>query len=305
MKKIILVLLLMMICAAVGLPQKSTSREVDLTVALNSLAENERAFAKLAATQGVREAFLAYIADDCVLFRPKPVSGKKWWSERPAASGLLSWEPSYVDISFAGDLGYSVGPWEFRPKGPDDKPAAYGYYMSIWKKQADGSWKFVIDQGAPTPPHTSKPGFALPRDIKRTPIKNLSADLASVKDELLKFEQAFSKSSSENTLKAFRSYASDDIRLLRPGDLLFIGKDEMEKALTKTPGTLVWEVAQAFTARSGDLGYTFGIFEFSPSANSDKPGTSQKGNYVHIWKKSADGKWKVVFEVLNPYGISG
>lgn len=305
MKRLTLIILLMTTCAIVGQSQKSNSRKVDYTAALNSLADNERAFARMAAEQGTRAAFLAYIADDCVLFRPTPVDGKKWWTERPAGSGLLSWEPDYVDISRGGDLGYSVGPWEFRQKGPDDKPAAYGYYMSIWKKQADGSWKFVIDQGAPTPPHTEKPLFSLPKDIKRIPITNLSVDLAQVKDELLKLEQAFSKSSSENTLEAFRLYASDDIRILRPGNFPFVGKDEMEKALTKTPGTLVWAAAQAFTARSGDLGYTFGTFEFSRSANGDKPDTAQKGNYVHIWKKSNDGKWKVAFEVLNPYGISG
>src|SRR5580765_7016673 len=112
-----------------------------------ALAQMERDFAKAAATKGTRDAFLEFLADDGVLFQPGPVNGKKFWTERQPRKGLLSWEPIFADVSRAGDLGYTTGPWEFRPNGADDQPVAFGQYFTIWKKQSDGSWKFVLDRG--------------------------------------------------------------------------------------------------------------------------------------------------------------
>src|SRR5207247_10493376 len=89
-----------------------------------AIAEAERAFAKAAATKGTRDAFLEFLADDGIIFQPGPVNAKKFWGERPSRRGLLSWEPIFSDVSRAGDLGYTTGPWEFRPNGPDDQPLA-------------------------------------------------------------------------------------------------------------------------------------------------------------------------------------
>ena len=112
-----------------------------------ALVEMEHAFAKAAATKGTRDAFLEFLADDGIIFQPGPVNGKKFWGERQPRNGLLSWEPIFADVSRAGDLGYTTGPWEFRPNGPDDQPVAFGQYFTIWKKQRDGSWKAVLDRG--------------------------------------------------------------------------------------------------------------------------------------------------------------
>src|ERR1041384_3099053 len=114
------------------------------------LVEMEHAFAKAAATKGTRDAFLEFLADDGIIFQPGPVNGKKYWSERQPRKGLLSWEPVFADVSRAGDLGYTTGPWEFRPNGPDDQPVAFGQYFTIWKKQKDGDWKAVLDRGVGT-----------------------------------------------------------------------------------------------------------------------------------------------------------
>src|SRR5436853_2293562 len=125
----------------------SAQRHNQRTQNRRALVEMEHAFAKAAATKGTRDAFLEFLADDGVIFQPGPVNGKKFWSERQPRKGLLSWEPIFADVSRAGDLGYTTGPWEFRPNGPDDQPVAFGQYFTIWKKQCDGSWKAVLDRG--------------------------------------------------------------------------------------------------------------------------------------------------------------
>ena len=64
----------------------------------------------------------------------------------------LLWTPVGADISAFGDLGYTYGTFEFRSKGKDGKAVVdYGKYTSIWKKQADGSWKVVLDMGNASP----------------------------------------------------------------------------------------------------------------------------------------------------------
>src|SRR5204863_1844536 len=123
-----------------------------------ALVQMEHDFAKAAAANGTRAAFLEFLAEDGIIFQPGPVNGKKFWTARQTSKGLLSWEPVFADVSRAGDLGYTTGPWEYRPNGAGDRPAAFGQYFTIWKKQSNKSWKAVLDRGvgsedslAPTP----------------------------------------------------------------------------------------------------------------------------------------------------------
>src|SRR5439155_6164657 len=112
-----------------------------------AIVEAERAFARAAAVKGRRDAFLEFLADDGIIFQPGPVNGKQFWQARAPRKGLLSWEPVFADVSLAGDLSYTTGPYEFLPNGADDKPIAFGQYFTIWKKQTDGSCKIALDRG--------------------------------------------------------------------------------------------------------------------------------------------------------------
>src|SRR5437667_10345470 len=91
------------------------------------LVDAEHAFAKLAAEKGVKEAFLANLANESALFRPRPVDGKKWLNANPATPGFLSWEPAVAEISSSSDLGYTSGPWEYREKA-GEKVLGKGQY---------------------------------------------------------------------------------------------------------------------------------------------------------------------------------
>jgi ketosteroid isomerase-like protein len=64
----------------------------------------------------------------------------------------LTWTPVHADMAASGDLGYTYGTYQFRSKDRDGKPTVeYGKYVSIWKKQKDGSWKVVMDMGNSSP----------------------------------------------------------------------------------------------------------------------------------------------------------
>src|ERR1044071_4411891 len=86
--------------------------------ALQEMVKTEQAFSKMAEEKSTRDAFLAFIADDGLLFRPGAVNGKKWLLEHPAPptenNPLLAWQPSFADMSASGDMGFTTGPWEFK-----------------------------------------------------------------------------------------------------------------------------------------------------------------------------------------------
>jgi len=106
----------------------------------------ERAFAADAIARSTREAFVAALADDGLVFAPGPSNGKRVWEARPVDKNRLEWAPAVAEVSASGDLGYTSGPWRFTPAGAET-PATTGQFFTVWKKQADGKWKVLIDLG--------------------------------------------------------------------------------------------------------------------------------------------------------------
>ncbi len=118
---------------------------------LNSLIANEYRFASKASQVGTRESFSEFIADDGILFRPAPVNGKKYLAESKPSSGCLLWYPTDAAVSRAGDLGFTTGPWEWRKNKSDNEATAFGNFCTVWQRQPDNSWKFLIDIGSSNP----------------------------------------------------------------------------------------------------------------------------------------------------------
>lgn len=297
MKKTLSPLLILLVVAAGSFAQKADGQSD-----LRSLVETERAFAKMGAEKGIRDSFLAYLADDGVLFRPAPVNGKQWMSARPARPGLLAWEPTFAYVSRAGDLGYDTGPWEFREKGPDDKPIGYGYFVTVWKKQPDGTWKFVVDLGTSNPsPTSANKGWQPPADEgKKEKSAKKKVNVEAEQASLLNLDREFSKASvAQGLVDAYLSYLADDVRFYREGAFPVTGREAARAALSEKQGVMNWQPVKAGVSISGDLGYTYGTYDFKGSGADGKE-AAENGGYARVWKKQANGKWKVVLDILNP-----
>jgi len=115
------------------------------------LLQTDREFSTMSVTEGMFKAFLFYIADDGVILRDNsfPAKGKENLSTRFSGKTdttfILSWEPLFEKISESGDLGYTYGLHTNTDKITGE--IAKGTYITIWQKQQDGSWKFVLDTG--------------------------------------------------------------------------------------------------------------------------------------------------------------
>ncbi len=112
----------------------------------------EHAFAQMVKEKGLKEAFSFFAADSAVLNRSDVIhKGKEAISALYSnSSGLqnvtLTWTPDYVDVSSSGDLGYTYGKYQYSGIDSFGKTiVSTGIFHTVWKRQVDGSWKFVWD----------------------------------------------------------------------------------------------------------------------------------------------------------------
>lgn len=114
--------------------------------------------------------------------------------------------------------------------------------------------------------------------------------------EILAADMAFSDMSRQVGMKkAFLQYIDNDGTLLRPDHMPVVGADAIDllSVLSDTAYTLSWKPLKAEISKSGDIGYTYGIYELI------LPDTTLNGTYVNIWKKENDGEWKFVLNSNN------
>jgi ketosteroid isomerase-like protein len=128
----------------------------DLEKEKETLLETDRLFSKASEDKGFGGAFALFTADEARIFQNKlmPIVGKeaivKFMTEN--VKGTVTWEPYFVEMSASADLAYTLGKSESTTTSPSGKKTvSHGYYVTIWKKQKDGSWKLVFDTGIQTP----------------------------------------------------------------------------------------------------------------------------------------------------------
>jgi ketosteroid isomerase-like protein len=297
--KYVLCLLATFVLLAAGV----NAQKGELSSILQNVVDNERAFSTAAEERGTREAFMAFIADDGVLFRPTAVNGKRWMRENPLPPSskrpLLSWTPIHAEIAQAADMAYTTGPWEFKEDIKDAKPVAFGNFVTVWKKQADGSWKFVVDLGIsnPQPVEQIKP-WQLPEKMKDQIQRNPNVNIDTIRQELVKRDWEFSNDSqAKGTRDAFFVYAASDVRLFRNDSYPMLDRKSIKQALGASKDVWTFQPDYADVSRSGDLGYTYGTYELR--TNDSAKTLTEKGNYLRIWRHNGEA-WKVILDVANP-----
>ncbi|MCP4459052.1 MAG: DUF4440 domain-containing protein [Cytophagales bacterium] len=142
------ILLVLLIISGCQRPKNSGSKEQWKTEILNT----ENSFSALSAEKGVKIAFQEFAANDAVLMRNNElIKGMEAMSIRLDGAGLppdvtLTWEPSFVDVSESGDLGYTYGEYLYTSTDSlGNVTKSTGIFHTVWKRQTDGEWKFVWD----------------------------------------------------------------------------------------------------------------------------------------------------------------
>lgn len=291
-----------MLCAVLAglalssLAVKMVQREHE---ALESLVDAERAFSRACGEDGFRQSFLDHFAPEGVFFAPEPRNCVETLSSRPAepkpAFPPFDWAPAIADVSAAGDLGYTTGPVRYWFED-GSKPARWGYYFSVWKRNGHGDWKVVADLG------TDVGGADLgdPGDVKFRPAPDFrhgrsgKRPAEAAANSLLRAEDDFArKAETVPFADALAAVGTKSLRVHRDRALAATDRKAIAALMEGVDTTPVWETIGCEVSQSGDLGYTYGQYASNLAA-----GGVRKGYWVRVWKRDQN-KWRLAVDVAN------
>ncbi|MDF1547648.1 MAG: hypothetical protein P1P88_07485 [Bacteroidales bacterium] len=116
---------------------------------VNELLNVDKEFSALSVEKGKNHAFLTYMHKDVTILENKsmPIEGKetvaKMYENEPDSDYTLKWKPLRATAAASGDLGYTYGMWMYSTSDT----SLLGTYITIWKKNEQGAWKFILDTG--------------------------------------------------------------------------------------------------------------------------------------------------------------
>ena len=145
------------IAALAGIAAFTEAAEIGSAKDKAELLRIDSEFSDAAQKIGIAAAFVKYADTEAVMLpaNENDVTGadgiRKQFADLPPGT-TLTWKPNKAEAAASGDLGYTLGTYVLRSKDKDGAPITrYGKYCSVWKKQTDGSWKWVVDVGTPSP----------------------------------------------------------------------------------------------------------------------------------------------------------
>ncbi len=147
MNRIFYLLLLVVLFVSCESGNSDNSKEKNKVEILRT----ERKFAEMAAKDGITKAFLYFAADDAVLNREnRLIKGRdsiKAYLENETLTNIrIKWNPEFVDVAKSGDMGYTYGKFYFSAIDTSGQVISFkGPFHTVWKKQPDGTWRFVWD----------------------------------------------------------------------------------------------------------------------------------------------------------------
>jgi ketosteroid isomerase-like protein len=250
-----------------------------------SLADAETAFAAQSVREDMRAAFIAHFAPDGVMVRNGWVNAHEHLAPRPAPPIVLDWRPIHTEVAGSGELGLSTGPWRLTSKLDPGATPAYGQFVSVWTRDAAGTWRVLVDLGI----SHSQPTF-WDRPLETIAV---SAEPAAPGDTIEAAEQRFAEEARANGAKAaYARHGSSSLRLYRDRADPMAGKE----AALAWPGLATehraWIVEKSEAARSADFGYARGVYTAEPGGRPD-------GWFLRVWHREA-GAWRIALDVANP-----
>ena len=124
-------------------------------------------------------------------------------------------------------------------------------------------------------------------------VKGVGTDEKAVRDA----DDAWSKAAGAKDLDKTVSYYADDAIVLPPNEAMLTSKDGIRslwKGFLDSLTSISWNTTRVEVSKSGDMAATTGTYELTM-----KDGTKDHGKYCEVWRKKADGKWKVTTDMFS------
>lgn len=249
----------------------------------------ERAFAARGSEVPPRQAFLDFAAPDGVMVDSErgaenALAAVMAWPVRDN-TGYIKWWPLYAGISRDGTVGFTTGAATY---GVDK---GFTNYFSVWKKQPDGSWKWLIDMGAQAP-STSPYGPDTP--VAVMPVSDaprLTADVARAK--ACRAEAELVSQSANDLPAAYARRLAPEARIMGLEPQPAVGRAAYIEALAARPTRVTMKTLGCDVAGSGDLAWSYGTATWTHDSKA------AQGTYMRIWQLRRTG-WVVLADMLTP-----
>jgi len=125
---------------------------------------------------------------------------------------------------------------------------------------------------------------------------------ADYQEQIMEADRAFGAATAEAGADGWVSYFAENGIQFRNGGIVSGHasiRELMAPAFADSTFSLTWDPVLAEVSKSGDLGYTVGRYESRRIGPSGEP-VVVNGSYVTIWRREADGAWKVALDIGNP-----
>ena len=250
----------------------------------------DAAFAALAAEIGHHAAFIEYLADDAVLFRPEAVSGQEWLATHEPAGGRLEWSPAAAAAGCTAALAVTTGPWRYS-NSEGGEPVA-GHYLSVWRLDGQSQWRVVLDQGVD---HAG----AVPAEQPQAAVARFWPGAREGKcagrgdlDGLAEAEMRLNEQVARRGLLPALQRTADEGALVYRDDVAPGPLSGMQPSVDAAfgPGTVARTVGTVFEPDT-DLAVTHGVLQ--------SPDGSERALFVRVWNR--DGRrWQVAIDMRTP-----
>lgn len=194
----------------------------------------------------------------------------------------LYWAPSFAGIASSGDLGFTTGPASY-----DATRTPAIQYFTVWRRQSDGSWKWIYD-GGPGQVEAPGPYLADGADVPTLP------PVVGVGSAGAAMAQVNSIEASASTASALRRYLAPGAHVYRTARARAYGGDASEANLIYPAADVSYVHRRTESSSGGDLVFTLG------EAHWTQNGEAKQGFYARMWQYNASG-WRIVYDQLAPW----
>jgi ketosteroid isomerase-like protein len=263
---------------------------------LNELIASENAFAQSAADSGTKKAFLMALDGNSINFNEqKPVNGYQLWQKQPDnRKSNLAWYPANAAISAKGDLGFTMGPSIYKPN-IDSARSFNSYFFSVWKRNAQGKLKVMLDGGCRRPAGEK----IEPKLNDGKPLAARALTYAGKSGtSIAQLENQFIAQWSMDATAAYSHYLADYAWVLRPGKYAGQSKQEdLELVVNPKITQCQYSYAGGGMSQSHDLAYAYGTVALTIQTAA---GASKQVDafYVRTWQK-LNNTWKIAGDMLS------
>ncbi len=256
-----------------------------MKTSLSDMITREREFAQFSYDHGVKKAFLTYLNETSVMFRPNPVPGRSIYEKYPdELAAMLRWTPEYADCAQSGDIGYTFGPWQYSKK-KDASPVAYGHYFTVWEKTTIG-WFIYIDAGIS---YTDGNDLSVPCITESKTSIGVTSNIVDIEAfesalAVLSFEKGYESSVAHFAAKDSVIFREEHKPMTKI-EFLYSKDESMQSEEITQSGIKI--------AQSMDLYAVYGSIKTAGSH-------LEKASYIRVVKRN-DDDWEIVADVRLEY----